>query len=1433
MNPLAELIGESPGVQAVRETVSRLLARQSEARRVPPLLIQGETGTGKGLLARMIHAAGPRRSGPFVDVNCAAIPETLLEAELFGFERGAFTDARQAKPGLFQAAHHGTLFLDEIGLLPESLQGKLLTVIEERAVRRLGSTRSEPVDAWIVTASNEDLAAMTRPGRFREDLYHRLAVLTVWLPPLRERGDDILRLAEHFLARACSDYGLPPKTLAPDARAALLAYPWPGNIRELTNAMERVALLVEAPIVTTGVLGLPESAPGEARHRLRVAEPIADEDVVARLTREREQLLETLRDTDWNISQAAARLGLPRNTLRYRMEKHGLRTGTPTPTRPRSPRAPATPASAVPAVPPASAMPGVPRTAPSAIRWEPRRLTLLRGVLALPPGASEPPPDAPRALEALVEKVQSFGGRIEELGRTGIVAAFGLEPGEDAPRRAAHAAMAMQKTSERARRLAPERPPVRLGLHTGQFPVGQVGGVAAIDPDAKREAWTVLDGLTAEAEADSILVSGSAAALLERRFELAPAAVGATAPGPMYRLAGLGRPGIGRRLSRFVGRQDELDMLRSRLAAARRGHGQVVGIGGETGIGKSRLLVEFRARLADEPVSYLEGHCFSYGSATPYLPLIEILRQSCRISEADGPEASAEKVRAALAAVGMDATAAAPYLLHLLGLDDGSEPPVAGLSPEAVQTRMFEIMRQLSLRASQRRPLILAIEDLHWIDTASLAYLDALVESLTGAAILLLVTHRPGTQPRWLEKSYATQIALLPLSSEESLSVLGSVLTAPLAADDVAKRIVEKADGNPFFVEELGRTLEQQGPAATATVPDTIQEVIEARIDRLADEPRRVLQAAAILGREVPLRLLREVADGGGDPTPHLRVLTRLEFLYDKPATDEPVYVFTHALTRDVARETLPPARRQALHAAAGQALERLYPDRLEEVADRLAYHWSKAKQADKAVEFLTRVADKAARSYAHVEAVTALVEALGHVERLPVEGRIGRRLDLVLRQAHSLSFLGRFQETLELLAREQAELDRLASPALAAPYHFWLAHTHSYLGNHAQAGVSAGRALEAAGQARDAATMGKAFVVLAQEHYWAGQPLHGIARGRQAVELLEPADERWWLGLAHWIVGINYVIIGAFEAALAAEARALAVGEALGDPRIQSYATWSTGWIHALTGAWDAGIEACRRALGTAPDPVNTAVALGHLGYVHLEKRDAAQAIPLLEQAVAQIRQFGFRRLEGRFTTFLGEAYLLAGRLDEARERVSEGLRITSEVRYWYGLGWAQHALGNVARAAGDLTEAEINLAAARETFARIQARFMLGRTDLALAELAEARGDSGAAAHRLQDAYAIFRVLGVPSYVERAVGLAARLGVSLSEGATEPRVAIVRRGEEELFRTLADHLAALNLSRVIWDRRGELAPAALSADDRRGPSPASWDALGFLLAP
>ena len=238
------LLGQTLAMAALRAQIQHLAAFDTIGNPyAPTVLLQGETGTGKGLVAQLMHASGPRAHGPFLHVNCAALPDHLLEAELFGFEAGAFTDARRAKPGLFEAAIHGTLFLDEVDALPLPLQGKLLTVIEDKQVRRLGAVTARTIDVKLIAATQVELPTLVTAGRFRADLFHRLAVVLLRLPPLRERQADIVLLAQHFLRQYATAHGLTPKRLTPAAVAWLQNYPWPGNVRELSHVMERIILL--------------------------------------------------------------------------------------------------------------------------------------------------------------------------------------------------------------------------------------------------------------------------------------------------------------------------------------------------------------------------------------------------------------------------------------------------------------------------------------------------------------------------------------------------------------------------------------------------------------------------------------------------------------------------------------------------------------------------------------------------------------------------------------------------------------------------------------------------------------------------------------------------------------------------------------------------------------------------------------------------------------------------------------------------------------------------------------------------------------------------------------------------------------------------------------------------------------------------------------
>jgi two-component system, NtrC family, response regulator AtoC len=326
---LDQIVGESPAIRHLKGRLARIIEASARLRGgpSPAVLIVGETGTGKELVARALHYGGPRAAGPFIELNVATIPSHLVESEIFGYERGAFTDARERKLGLVEAADGGTLFLDEIGELEPAAQAKLLKLLEDRTVRRLGSVRDQAVDIQVLSATNRCLSQMVADGRFREDLFYRLNVVTVEVPPLRDRGQDRLALAQHFVAELGARYGKPGLILDPSAEAAILRHAWPGNVRELRNAMEQAVLYSTGPAVRDFDLSLPRTGSTAVPDLSVMERPIPGEAAQngARLDDvERALIARTLEEVDGNVSKAARRLGITRDRLRYRIEKYGL-----------------------------------------------------------------------------------------------------------------------------------------------------------------------------------------------------------------------------------------------------------------------------------------------------------------------------------------------------------------------------------------------------------------------------------------------------------------------------------------------------------------------------------------------------------------------------------------------------------------------------------------------------------------------------------------------------------------------------------------------------------------------------------------------------------------------------------------------------------------------------------------------------------------------------------------------------------------------------------------------------------------------------------------------------------------------------------------------------------------------------------------------------
>jgi DNA-binding NtrC family response regulator/tetratricopeptide (TPR) repeat protein len=1354
---LRHLLGESAAIARVREQVERLLQSAAGAgRRLPPILILGETGTGKGLLAAAIHRAGARAAGPFVDVNCAAIPETLLEAELFGYERGAFTDARQAKAGLFQTASGGTLFLDEIGLMPLGLQSKLLRALEDRAVRRLGSTRSEPVDACVIAATSEDLPVAVQAGRFRPDLYHRLAVVSLVLPPLRARGTDVHLLAEHFLARVCEDYGLPAKALGPQARAALLAHDWPGNVRELANVLERAALLTDETVLTAGHLGLGAgaAAAGPAVPGGETGADVGD----AESEEERRRLLDVLTETEWNFTRAAVRLGLPRNTLRYRVERLGLSPQS-SPARRRGGRPPRSHAPA----------PVAPAAVPAPVR-ETRRVTLLLAALAAG-DEQDGVRDADRALEAIAGKVRSFGGRVQAVAPTELLALFGLEPEEDAPHRAAHAAIALQQLAARARAEDPRRGGVVVALHTASLPVTAGARAEAVDGDALEDARRTLRALVAAAEPGTILASAPAARFLGGRFDLAP--LKTTDGTPAVRV--LRHAEVGR--TRFVGRERELRLLAERFELAEAGEGQVVLIVGEPGIGKSRLLHEFHRRLGSR-ATWFEGQALAFARSTPFHLIIDIQRRVFRIDDADPEAVAAEKIERGVRRLASDLDHVLPIMRYLLSVDP-VDPAVAAMHPKQRHDAIVGATHLLLERGAALRTHVMVLEDVHWADAATEDWLARLANSVATKRVLVLVTARPGYRAPFGGRSFHTGLALSTLSSAESVQIAGSLLGVEELPAALQALVVDKAEGNPFFVEELMRSLQELAVVHqtgdhltigagldTAAVPDTIEEVILARMHRLDPPLQRLLEVAAVVGKDVPFALLRAVTRIPEDVlAADLRRLLAAEFLLETRMYPELEHTFKHALTHDVAYAAVKPDERRALHARIVEAIETLYPDRLHEHVERLAHHALRGELWPRAVRYSRQAGNKAFDRSANREAVASWEQALAAIAHLPEPEGVEAGIDVRLALRSALLQLGEIRRIAAYLREAEALATAAGDSRRLAWVRTYVTITHLFEGEPRQAVAVGEQAVALADVTGDVALRATARTPLAHACREVGDYRRAIALFDETIGALTGDLLRQRLGqgmppalYARSMAAFCHAELGHFAEAqrLASESESLA--QSLDLPFGLALAHIAQGYGHLLQERLEEAGEVVGRALDVIRGrdlPAWFPWAAAIRGHALALSGRAAEGIACLGQALERAVALPFLFGHSQWLAWLAHAQLLAGRAEEAARLAGEALQSSRERGERGYEAWALWVQAEIGCEPG----ATAALAAAIGIGDELGMRPLVARCHLRLGELHRRAGAAAPARDHLGSAAAMFSALDMPAAAQRASSALATL--------------------------------------------------------------------------
>lgn len=960
-------------------------------------------------------------------------------------------------------------------------------------------------------------------------------------------------------------------------------------------------------------------------------------------------------------------------------------------------------------------------------------------------------------LEASLAEVRRYGGTAPQFTGDGFLAVFGAPvTEEDHVRRALLAALAIRRAIGKGSNTRPGLDLlVRIGIHTGPVVFGPVADKFPMDYTVIGDTANVAARLQEAADPGTILISEATRLLSQGYTRVEPVGPltlkGKADPFTAYRLIDVSHRRTGLReattprTANFVDRENELAVLNNILRQVENGRGQAVGLVGEPGIGKSRLVAEFRNQLARGRVTWVEGRCLSYGTGIPYLLPLDLLRNNCGIGESDLPEIVTEKVRSGLREVGMDPDENAPVLLHLLEIKDAGDVPALS-NPEAIKSKAFETLRQLSIKGSLRRPLVLVLEDLHWVDKVSEEFLGYLAESARDSRILLLATYRPGYRPPWLDKSYAGQTPLQPLSRNDSLQMVRSVLRAENLIDLVTQEIVAKADGNPFFLEQLAlHAGEARDLRADLMVPNTIHDVVMARIDRLPDETKRFLQTAAVVGREFPLRLLNAVWQGPGTAEEQLRELSRLEFVYERRETEGSVYVFRHALTQETTYGSLLERHRRAYHGAIGQALEELHPERPEEVAELLALHFGRSAEAEKSVDYAILAGEKSQRRWANSEALNYFNDALHRLDLLPdTDANRLRRIDAILKQGDGKFALGEHAEHVQALDRIRDIVEQSDDPRRRATWHYWRGFAHMLTGGRPDIAIdhcNKAAAFAAAAGLREI----KAYVesCLAQGYLIAGRFREAIESGERALASFESLGNLWWAGRTITHLSPAAIALGEWDTSLNYCRRAIEHGSTLNDVRLKVIGLWRMGVTYIQQGDPERGIGYCNEALALGPLPYDAATAKGARGYGEIKAGRIDAGIADLSEAVAWLESSRLRYPRWRFSVLLAEGHLRHGDRAAARSLIEGILEPSRTMGYPHFEALACWLMGECL-ASEDPASAEPYVGTAMSVLERIGARNELARAMVTRAALRQTAGDLRAARQLLDRAEAIFQALG-----------------------------------------------------------------------------------------
>ena len=1048
-------------------------------------------------------------------------------------------------------------------------------------------------------------------------------------------------------------------------------------------------------------------------------------------------------------------------------------------------------------------------TSKSALEGERKQVTVLfadlKGSMELL--ADRDPEEARRLLDPVIEKmmeaVHRYEGTVNQVMGDGIMALFGAPLAlEDHAVRACYAALRMQDIMHlyaqevfSSQGITVE---IRAGINSGDVVVRSIGSDLHMDYTAVGQTTHLAARMEQLASPGTTLLTAATLHLAEGYVSVKSRGKvpvkGLNEPVEVFELTGTGsartrlQAAAARGLTKFVGRSAEITQMFAALERSHAGHGQIVALVGEPGVGKSRLVWEFSHSHRTQGWLILESASVSYGRASAYRPVIDLLKSYFQIEDRDDERRMREKATGKLLTLDR---ALEPHLVPLLALLDIAVEDEKWTPLDPVQKRMrtLDACKRLVLREAQVQPLVLVFEDLHWIDSETQALLDSLVESLPTARLLLLVNFRPEYAPRWSGKTYYTQIRIDPLSGESVEELLLTLLGADASVQPLARLLIERTQGNPLYLEESVRTLVETGelqgsrgayrltaPLTSIRVPATVQAILAARIDRLAAEDKQLLQAAAMIGKDVPYALLQAIVEVPEEALrQHLGTLQAAEFVYEKSLFPDLEYTFKHALTHEVAYGSVLQERRKALHAQIMASIERLYADRLAEQIERLAHHALRGEVWDEALGYSRQASEKALGRSANREAWSHLEQAIAVLPHLPQSrATLEQAVDLRLAARPCLAPLGEYARWLELARAAEPLAKALEDPRREALVHCSVSMALSNMGRTGEGIEHGERALAIAEALQEPTLRIIARHSLGLPHWFLGtyrtaigfyQRDVGLEPEEIPARLLEPwgagvfqeALTRFSYHVSQSVAAFCFIELGEFDQAMLHAERAVKFAQTLDNLYLRANAEALLGSVHLGKGDFQQALHLAQRWLQTyaaADLPFPQLVMAATLG-------EAFNVSGQLDDALAQFdRAWQFADSKGILAyaqpvlALLGDAYGRAGRIDEAVTTGQRALELARELGQRGYEARTLYLLGNIYGhdASANATQARDSYQQALVLAHELGMRPLEAQCHFALGELATKAGEKRGAQEQFGTALSMFREMGMQFPLEKA---------------------------------------------------------------------------------